>query len=304
MDGLSTNGTAWLVDASLYVFRGWHAYPADAFRDADGHPANATYGFVRFLLEFLERAQPTHLLLAFDIALGSSFRNLLYPPYKANRAPAPAELLRQFDACRAFAQTLGLSTHAHASYEADDLIGSAAARARAAGLDCVIVSADKDFGQLLGERDLQWDWARDARWGPRGVFERFGVWPHQLADFLGLGGDGADNIPGVPGVGAKTAARLLARHGDLETLLASLAQLAADRSLRGAAPLARRLADHAAQARLSRRLATIACDAPLPEHCLERRRGDAAALSALLQRHRFGPGTRARALTQLEACPA
>ena len=295
MDGLSAVGSAYLVDASLYVFRSWHALPAESFRDAEGHPANATHGFTRFLLELLERERPQYVLLAFDIALGSSFRNLLYPPYKANREPAPPELLRQFDACRALGTLLGISSVAHASYEADDLIGSGAAVAHAQGLDCVIVSADKDFGQLLGARDQQWDWARQTRWGPRGVHARFGVWPEQIADFLGLCGDAADNFPGVPGIGARGAARLLARHGDLETLLTHTDAVAADRSLRGAALLAARLQQHADTARLCKRLATIACDAPLPADCLRRRDGDAQALDVWLQANRIGPHTCERA---------
>jgi 5'-3' exonuclease len=300
VDGLNPRGKAYLVDASMYVFRGWFAYPAAAFRDADGQPANATYGFVRFLLDFLQRVRPAQVMLGFDIALGGSFRNLLYPAYKANREPAPPELLRQFDACRAFAQAFGLSTHAHASYEADDLIGSASVRARALDLDCVIVSADKDFGQLLDAHDEQWDWARATRWGPAGVHQRFGVWPRQISDYLGLCGDAVDNIPGVPGIGARTAARLLAQFGDLDTLLAGTAELAASKTLRGAAVLARRLREHADAARLCKRLATIACDAPLPDDCLARGRGDGAALDALLQQHRFGPHTRSRALALIE----
>ncbi|MHB1896872.1 MAG: 5'-3' exonuclease [Metallibacterium sp.] len=300
MDGLNARGKAYLVDASMYVFRAWYAYPADAFRDAEDHPANATHGFVRFLLDFLQHARPARLMLGFDIALGSSFRNLLYPAYKANRAPAPPELLRQFDACRAFAQALGLSVHAHASYEADDLIGSAVVQARALDLDCVIVSADKDFGQLLGTHDEQWDWARETRWGPDGVHQRFGVWPRQISDYLGLCGDAVDNIPGVPGIGARTAARLLTQFGDLDTLLAGNAELAASKTLRGAGLLAQRLREHADAARLCKRLATIACDAPLPDDCLARGRGDGVALDALLQQHRFGPHTRSRAMALIE----
>ncbi|WP_062537317.1 5'-3' exonuclease, partial [Mizugakiibacter sediminis] len=228
--------TAHLVDASLYVFRAWHAVP-DEFFDADGHPVNAVYGFTRFLLDLIERARPTHAAAAFDIALTSSFRNAIYPAYKANREPAPPDLERQFLYCREVAAALGLAVLADAAYEADDLIGSALHGLRAHGFRGVIVSADKDFGQLIGADDEQWDFARGQRWGAGGVLERMGVRPEQVADFLALTGDAIDNIPGVPGIGAKTAAALLAHFGDLESVLARVDEIPFLR-LRGAAAAA------------------------------------------------------------------
>ena len=131
----------YLVDASIYVFRAWHSMPNE-FHDADGWPTNAVHGFARFLLELLEREHPQHIAVAFDEALDSCFRNALYPAYKANRDPAPPELKRQFAWCKALCNALGLATLANAAYEADDLIGSAAHRARADGFRCVLVSAD------------------------------------------------------------------------------------------------------------------------------------------------------------------
>lgn len=286
--------TAHLVDASLYVFRAWHSVP-DEFFDVDGHPVNAVYGFTRFLLELIERARPTHAVAAFDIALTSSFRNAIYPAYKANREPAPPDLERQFLYCREVAAALGLAVLADTNYEADDLIGSALHGLRAHGFRSVIVSADKDFGQLIGADDEQWDFARGQRWGADGVHARMGVRPEQVADYLALTGDAIDNIPGVPGVGAKTAAALLAHFGDLESVLARVEEIPFLR-LRGAAATAARLREHAAQARLSRQLALIALDAPLPAlpGALERRALDAAALDPLFDRLRFGPLTRAR----------
>src|SRR5690606_18934799 len=120
----------YLVDASLYVFRAWHSMPADGFHDADGWPTNAVHGFARFLLDLLERERPRHIAIAFDEALDSCFRNALYPAYKAHRAPAPAELKRQFAYCKSLCAALGLSILAHREYEADDLIGSALVLAR------------------------------------------------------------------------------------------------------------------------------------------------------------------------------
>ena len=160
--------TLHLVDASMYVFRAWHSMP-DEFHDADGWPTNAVHGFARFLLELLERERPGHIAIAFDEALDSCFRNALYPAYKANRDPAPPELKRQFAWCKALCEAVGLATLAHSDYEADDLIGSAAHRARGGGFRSVIVSADKDMSQLLHAHDEQYDFAKGVRWGADGV---------------------------------------------------------------------------------------------------------------------------------------
>jgi DNA polymerase-1 len=284
-----------LVDASLYVFRAWHGTPPDV-EDDEGWPANAVHGFARFLCELMERSRPTHLVLAFDEALDSCFRNAIYPAYKANRDPAPDELKRQFAHCKALGEAMGLPVLAHHDFEADDLIGAAAAQARRDGQGVVIVSADKDMGQLLDHGDEQWDFARNERWGPEGVRAKLGVHAHQVADYLGLTGDAVDNIPGVPGIGPKTAATLLGVYGSLDALLDRLDEVPLLR-LRGAAQHALRLRAHRDTALLSRRLATIATDAPLPEGFDGRRRdGDPEAIDALCGRLRVGPMTRRRLL--------
>ena len=151
--------TVHLIDASLYVFRAWHSMPPQ-FSDRDGAPVNAVHGFTRFLCDFLERAKPTHVLAAFDESLTSSFRNNIYPAYKANRELPPAELLVQFAYCKRIAAALGMTVLSDVYYEADDLIGSALHAARANGHRGVIVSADKDLSQLLDGLDEQWDFAR------------------------------------------------------------------------------------------------------------------------------------------------
>ncbi len=286
--------TLYLVDASLYVFRAWHSMP-DEFADAEGWPTNAVQGFARFLAELLERTRPTHVAVAFDEALDDCFRNRLYPAYKANRDPAPEALKRQFAHCRALCVALGLDVLSHGHYEADDLIGSAAHAARAHGYRAVIVSADKDLSQLLGEGDEQWDYARNQRWGAAGVPARHGVEARQIADYLALTGDSVDNIPGVPGIGAKTAAALLAHFGTLDALLERVDEVPYLR-LRGAASTARKLREHREQALLCRQLTTIALDAPLEgvRPHFARAGGDAAALQALCDALRFGPLTRRR----------
>ena len=292
--------TAHLIDGSLYVFRAWHSMP-DEFHDADGHPVNAVHGYTRFLCELLEREDPSHLAVAFDASLTTSFRNAIYPAYKANRELPPPELERQFVLCREIALALGVVVLIDHSYEADDLIGSSLWSLRSHGFRSVIVSADKDFGQLLGEHDEQWDFARNLRWGPSGVFERLGVHPAQVADFLALCGDAVDNIPGVPGIGAKTAAALLAHFGSLDELLDRVDEVAFLR-IRGAASCAAKLREHAEAARLYRRLTRIALDAPVEGgiDVLIRQRG-VGTLEALCEQLRFGPltRTRLRALTSV-----
>lgn len=290
----TADAPAYLVDGSLYVFRAWHSMPDD-FTDRDGQPANAVHGFTRFLCELIERTQPRHLLVAFDASLTHSFRNGLYPPYKANRELPPPELERQFDLCQAITRAIGVTTLADHTYEADDLIGSMLWTLRAEGISSVIVSADKDFGQLLGSRDQQWDFARNLRWGPDGVQRKLGVQPHQVADYLALTGDAVDNIPGVPGIGAKTAAALLSHFGDLESLLERIDEVPFLR-LRGAAACAARLREHASAARLFARITRIALDAPVPESSagLLRRRVDRERMDALCEQLRLGPLTRSR----------
>ena len=284
----------YLVDASLYVFRAWHSMP-DQFHDAEGWPTNAVHGFARFLLELLEQERPQHIAIAFDEALDSCFRNKLYPAYKANRDPAPEELKRQFTHCKALCAALGLNVLAHGEYEADDLIGSALHSARPRGFRGVIVSADKDMSQLLMEADEQWDFARGQRWGMAGVKAKHGVEAAQIADYLALTGDAVDNIPGVTGIGAKSAAILLAHFGSLDTLLTRIDEVAFLR-LRGAAQMAVRLREQREHALLWRQLATIALDAPVDgaEPDFVRAGVDAGMLEGLSESLRFGPMTRRR----------
>ena len=284
--------TLYLVDASLYVFRAWHSMP-DEFHDADGWPTNAVHGFARFLLDLLERERPRHIVVAFDEALDSCFRNALYPAYKANRDPAPPELRRQFAWCKALCKALGLATLAHQDYEADDLIGTAVHAARKDGFRSVIVSADKDLSQLLADQDQQWDFARGMRWGADGVKARYGVHAHQIADYLALTGDAVDNIPGVTGIGAKSAAILLAHFGSMDALLERIDEVPFLR-LRGAAGMAVRLREQREHALLWRQLTTVALDAPLTTCNFARATGDGAELQSLADWVAFGPLTRKR----------
>jgi 5'-3' exonuclease len=298
--------TAHLVDGSLYICRAYFA-PMPDVAGADGASVLAVHGFTRFLLDLIERARPTHIAVAFDESLTTSFRNAIYPEYKAHREPAPADLMQQFAVCKEIAAALGVVVLADAKYEADDLIGSALMALRMAGFRSVIVSADKDFAQLIGDDDEQWDPQRNQRWDAHGVKTRLGVRPEQVADYLALTGDSVDNIPGVPGIGPKTAAVLLHHFGTLDALLERAEEVAFLRT-RGAAAAAMRLREHAESARLSRLLSGIALDAPVPLAADEylRRAFDASAIDGLFDRVKLGPLTRARvrALASATEAPA
>jgi DNA polymerase-1 len=286
--------TAHLVDASLYICRAYFA-PMPDIAGADGASVVAVHGFTRFLLDLLERARPTHIAVAFDESLTTSFRNAIYPAYKAHREPAPPELMRQFALCKEVAAALGVVVLADAKYEADDLIGSALMALRMHGFRGVIISADKDFGQLIGDGDEQWDPQRNQRWDAHGVKTRLGVRPDQVADYLALTGDSVDNIPGVPGIGPKTAAILLHHFGTLDALLERAEEVAFLRT-RGAAAASMRLREHAESARLSRLLSVIALDAPVPlgAEAYVRQAMNSTAVEALFDRLKLGPLTRAR----------
>lgn len=286
-----------LVDSSMYVFRAWFSMPNEFF-DTENNPTNAVQGFARFVCELIEREKPEHIFFAFDESLDTNFRNELYPAYKANRDPAPLELKRQFGYCQQICRALGFGVLANGEYEADDLIGSALMQARASGRHSLILSADKDLSQLLGEHDVQWDYAKNVRWQLAGVKDKHGVHAHQLADYLGLTGDAVDNIPGVPGIGPKTAATLLSHFGTLDALLEKLDEVPYLR-IRSAAQHALRLKEHRELALLSRNLATIRCDAPMPDSHAQgvRQAPDTHSLTALIEQLRFGPLTRRRLLS-------
>ncbi|MFO1409263.1 MAG: 5'-3' exonuclease H3TH domain-containing protein [Steroidobacteraceae bacterium] len=278
----------YLIDASVYVFRAWYALPAE-LRDADGNPTNALYGFAGMLCELLQRRRPGYVGAAFDASRGGGFRARLYPAYKANREPAPAELKRQFALCREFCRHLGVPEFASEAYEADDLIGSLATRVRAEGLRVTIVTRDKDLAQLIGPGDVYWDYAGDIEYRHHEIAERFGVAPERMADFLALTGDAVDNVPGVPGVGRKTAAALLAHFASLDELYADLGRVAV-LPLRGAAALGARLHAHRDAAYRARELTRICCAAPLAggRELVRRRAPDVEAVADFCRRHGFG----------------
>lgn len=275
--------SVYLIDASIYIFRAWFSVP-DSMRGENGLPVNAVYGFSRFLTEFVERSEATHVAVAFDESLTTSFRNQLYPQYKMNRELPPEELVQQFQLCRRVAEAAGLYCVAHEQYEADDLIATLAADMRERGFRNVIVSRDKDLTQLLRGKDFWWDFAGDQQLDAAKVTEKFGVPPEAIQDYLGLCGDAVDNIPGVAGVGPKTASALLQEFGDLESLYENLHQVP-NLKIRGAKTLAAKLRNDQSNAFMSKQLATVAYDVPIEkgEELLKRKSAERSALAEISQ---------------------
>ena len=251
----------YLIDASIYIFRAYYSVPDD-LQNCRGEAINALHGFAGFLAGFLEQVKPQHVAVAFDESLTSSFRNEIYPDYKANRESPPPELGRQFEFCRTLVQALGLADFSSNRFEADDLIGTIAAHMRTLGYGIVVLSADKDLAQLLEPGDMLWDYARNRRHHHEDVQNWLGVEPGQVADLLALAGDAVDNIPGVPGIGPKTAAALLSEFGSLSAIYEQL-EAVADLKLRGAARVQRLLQEHRADALLARELTGLAIDPDL-----------------------------------------
>jgi len=249
----------YLVDGSGYIFRAYHRLPP--LTNRHGIPAGAVYGFTTMLWKLINELHqadgPTHLAVILD-ASSKTFRNEMYDQYKAHRPPPPEDLVPQFplirDAVRAFSvpciEELGL--------EADDIIACYAEAALAQGWQVTIVSSDKDLMQLIRPGLDLLDTMNNRRLGREHVLEKFGVEPEALGDVLALMGDSVDNVPGVPGIGPKTASQLIQQFGSLDAVLAGTEQITKPK-------LKQSLIDHADNARLSRELVRLRCDAPLPE---------------------------------------
>jgi DNA polymerase-1 len=286
----------YLVDASIYIFRSWFSI-SDEFATSAGEPTNAVYGFTGFLCSLLEQTNAEHIGVAFDESLSKSYRNEIYPEYKANRDPAPEELKRQFKWARDVAESMGLSCFADQRYEADDLIGTLAKHWRDRGHPVCIITSDKDLTQLVEKSDTWWDFTRNQKLSHAKIKDKFGVFPEQIADFLALTGDSVDNIPGIPGVGPKSAAALLSHFDDLDAIWERLEEVQY-LSVRGAKSLQKKLHEHRDAAELARRLTIIETRVPsaLENPGVSRSELDEARLNRLFDEMEFGAMLRRRCL--------
>ena len=245
----------YLVDGSGYLFRAYHALPP--MNRPDGTPINAVYGFCRMLVaDLLDKPEVDHVAMILD-AGEVTFRNKIYDKYKANRPPPPEDLIPQFPLIREAARAFNVTVCELGGYEADDLIATYARLAVEAGATCTIVSSDKDLMQLIRPGVEMMDPIKKTKIGAEAVMEKFGVAPDKVVDVQALAGDSTDNVPGVPGIGVKTAAQLINEYGDLETLLARAGEIKQPKRREA-------LQQNAELARISKKLVTLRDDVPTP----------------------------------------
>ena len=213
--------TVYLLDASIYFFRAWFGMP-DYFHDNQGRPLNGVYGYLKTLLSHISPHQPSHMVAAFDESLFSGFRHQLYPQYKANRALPDESLSYQLILAKTLTEQLGIPCLGSDQYEADDLIAWGAYSARSINKRCVIISRDKDLAQLVMPGDTLLDWVDDSQQNHDNLQQKWGIALDEIPDLLALIGDTVDNIPGIAGIGAKTATALIQHFGSLDQLYQNL----------------------------------------------------------------------------------
>ncbi len=247
--------TLYLIDGTAYIHRAFHA--VRGLSNSTGLPTNAAFGFTRMLMKLLEEKSPEYAAVLFD-AKGPTFRHEIYGEYKANRPPMPQDMAVQIPYIHRITEGFSIPLLRMPGYEADDLIGTLACRAVAAGFSVVMVTGDKDFVQLVGERAAIWDPMKDKVTDLAAVRESFGVTPEQMIDVMGLAGDSSDNIPGVPGIGQKTALSLIRAHGSVEGVYENIDAVKAKKQKEN-------LRTYRDQALLSKELVVIRTDAPLPD---------------------------------------
>ena len=247
-----------LIDGSAFIFRAYHALPP-LTRKSDGLPVGAVSGFCNMLNRYIEDNNgpdaPTHVAVIFDHS-SHSFRNDIFDGYKANRPPAPEDLVPQFPLTREATKAFNIACEEMEGFEADDMIATLACQARDAGGRVTIISSDKDLMQLVGDGIEMYDAMKNKRIDREGVFEKFGVYPDRVIDVQSLAGDSVDNVPGAPGIGVKTAAALINEFGDLDELLSRAVEIKQPKRRQT-------LLDHAEQIKLSRELVTLDCNTPL-----------------------------------------
>jgi DNA polymerase-1 len=285
--------TTYLIDGSGYIFRAFYAI--QRLSTKDGFPTNALFGFLKMVLKTIDTANSSKVAIIFD-AGRKTFRNELYPEYKANRDECPPELVQQMPYFRELSKAIGLPVLEAPGYEADDIIATLTAKLVAQKRDVVIVSGDKDLMQLVSDHVTIWDTMKDKRYRAPEVVEKFGVGPTQVTEVLALTGDTSDNVPGVDGVGPKTAAQLIVKYNDVEGVISNIQAIKNDAEIRNRKKIAETIESNLDQLRLARRLVEVDSKVPLQEisgdgdnidELLSKRDVDAAHLGELFNRLEF-----------------
>jgi DNA polymerase-1 len=270
----------YVVDAMNYIFRAYHGLP-DNITSPSGMLTNAVLGYLRTLLRIIKEQKPEYMVAAFE--KDASFRSSIFAGYKANRSRTPANLEAQFDYCRKITTAIGIQCFEADNYEADDVIGTIAMRMTEAGHPVIVVTGDKDMSQLVCDNVKIYDMAKENWLNETAVREKFGVAPSQIPDLLALNGDHIDNIPGVMGVGEKTARQILSVCRSVEDVVHT--HIDGRLNFPGRDAILKRIRENMDTVRTSRRLATICCDVPIeitPER-LRYRRADHRTLNPLCE---------------------
>lgn len=268
---MSYRQSAFLIDSCAYFFRYYFAGVYN-YSSESGQSSGGVYGFASFLVSVLEKYSPKYVACCFDEAFDTCFRNEIYPDYKANRLPPDEDIIFQLKACKYFAQLLGFSVFAHSRYEADDLIGSLLTQIQGddvfSNKECdavYVISGDKDFHQIITAPDIYlWDITKKSPLSNTDIFEKTDLYPSQWIDYQSLVGDSVDNVPGVKGVGAKTATRLLQEYHSLSGILENLDALS-DLKIRNIKNIQMAIRDNVPMIALSKILVTIETDLRLVE---------------------------------------
>ncbi len=250
----STPQHVFLIDGSGFLFRAYYGIKQRMTR-ADGTLVNAVHGFSTMLMKLIDDTDADHIAVIFDSAR-KTFRNDIYPEYKAHRPPPPDDLIPQFELVREATRAFNVACVDMPGYEADDLIATYAALAKKQGAEVTVVSSDKDLMQLVDDRVTMFDAMKGKKIGPDQVMEKFGVGPDRVIEVQALAGDSSDNVPGVPGIGIKTAAQLIVEYGDMEGVLAHAEEIKQPKRRQN-------LIDHANDARVSKELVTLKNDVPV-----------------------------------------
>jgi len=270
----------YIIDGSGYIFRAFYAI--QRLSTKDGFPTNALFGFLRMILKTMSQATSDHVVIVFD-AGRKTFRNDLYPEYKANRTECPPELAQQMPYFRELSRALGLPVLELPGFEADDIIATITSKLTSEGKPVIIVSGDKDLMQLVTDSVQIWDTMKDKHFGIPDVIEKFGVGPDKVTEVLALTGDTSDNVPGVDGVGPKTATQLIQKYESVEGVIANLAALKEDPEIRNRKKIAETIESTIEQLRLSRKLVEVDHEVPL-DAIASTAMGSASSESRELQR--------------------